>query len=108
MRINSEEKEFLTDRNKKQITKEFITDNRHEIRKRKIKKELISERSYQKYELHIKSPENASLHQPSRSYADVVPEGKSTSLGNLNIRDISLDFMNDKRNNSSSTEITPS
>ena len=34
-------------------------------------------------------------------------EGKSTSFGNLNIRDIYLDLMNDESNNSSSIEITP-
>ena len=51
--------------------------------------------------------ENAILHQPSKSYADIAREGKSTSLGNLNIRDIYLDLMNGESNNLSSTEITP-
>ena len=54
-----------------------------------------------------KSPENAFLHQLSKSYADVAREGKSASLCNLNIRNIYLDLMNDESNNSSSTEITP-
>ena len=76
------------------------------MRKRRIKKELISDSSHQKCELHIKSLENSSLHH-SKSYADVAREGKSTSLGNLNIRDIYLDLMNDESNNSSSIEITP-
>ena len=106
MRKNLEKEELLTNKKKKQISEEFITDNRLERRKRRIKKELISESSHQKCELHIKSPENASLHQ-SKSYTDVAREGKSTSLVNLNIRDIYLDLMNDESNNSSSIEITP-
>ena len=48
------------------------------------------------------------MHQPIKNYAEVAWEVKSTSLGSLNIRDIYLDLMNDERNNSSSTEITPS
>ena len=47
------------------------------------------------------------MHQPRKSCANIAPEGKSTSLGNLNIRDTYLDLMNDERNNSSSTGITP-
>ena len=105
VRKNLEKEELLTNKKKKQISEEFITDNRLERRKRRIKKELISESSHQKCELHIKSPENASLHQ-SKSYANVAREGKSTSFGNLNIRDICLDLMNDESNNSSSIEIT--
>ena len=46
------------------------------------------------------------MHQ-SKSYADVIREGKCTSLGNLNIRDTYLDLMNDESSNSSSIEITP-
>ena len=57
--------------------------------------------------LLIESPENIFLHQPSMSYANIAREGKSTSFGNLNIRDIYIDLMNDESNNSSSTEITP-
>ena len=104
---NLDKEELLTNKNKKQISEEFITDNRHERRKRKIRKEQINDSSHQKCELHIKSPENAFLHQPSKSYADIAREGKSTSLGNLNIRDIYLDLMNGESNNLSSTEITP-
>ena len=50
---------------------EFITDNGHQRRKRKIKKELISDSSHQKCELHIKSLDKASLHHTSKSYVDV-------------------------------------
>ena len=107
VRNNLEKEELLTDKSKKQILEEFITDNRHERCKRKIEKELISDSSHQKRELQIKSPQNASLDQPSKSYVDIAQEGKSTSLGNLNIRDIYLDLMNDENNNSSCTEITP-
>ena len=39
-------------------------------------------------------------------YVDGSRERKSTSLGNLNIRDIYLNLMNDESNNSSSTGIT--
>ena len=106
MRKNLEKEELLTNKKKKQISEEFITDNQLERRKKKIKKEITSESSHQKCELHIRSPENASLHQ-SKSYADVAREGKSTSFGNLNIRDIYLDLMNDESNNSSGIEITP-
>ena len=106
MRKNLEKEELLTNKKKKQISEEFITDNRLERRKRRIKKELISESSHQKYELHFKSPEYASFHQ-SKSYTDVAREVKFTSLGNLNIRDIYLDLMNDESNNLSSIEITP-
>ena len=106
VRNNLDEEELLTDKNKKQISEEFITDNRHERRKRKIRKELINDSGHQKCELHIESPENAFLHQPNKSYADIAQEGKSTSLGNLIIRDIYLDLMNES-NNSSSTEIAP-
>ena len=104
---NLDEEELLTNKNKKQISEEFIADNRHERRKRKIRKEQINDSSHQKCELHIKLPENAFFHQPSKSYADIAREGKSTSLGNLNIRDIYIDLMNDESSNSSSTEITP-
>ena len=38
VRNNLEKEELLTDKNKNQILEEFITDNRHERRKRKIKK----------------------------------------------------------------------
>ena len=107
VRNNLEKEELLTDKSKKQILEEFITDNRHERCKRKIEKELISDSSHQKRELQIKSPQNASLDQPSKSYVDIAQEGKPTSLGNLNIRDIYLDLMNDENNNSSCTEITP-
>ena len=106
VRKNLKKKELLYDKNKKQISEEFITDNWLEKRRRKIKKELISDSSHQKCELRIKSPENASLYQPIKSYADVAREGKSTSLGNLNTRDIDLDLMNDESSNSSSKEIT--
>ena len=62
VRKNLEKEELLTNKKKKQISEEFITDNWLERCKRRIKKELISESSHQKCELHIKSPENASLH----------------------------------------------
>ena len=91
MRKNLEKEELLTNKKKKQISEEFITDNQLERRKKKIKKEITSESSHQKCELHIKSLENASLHQ-SQSYADVAREGKSTSFGNLNIRDLLFGF----------------
>ena len=97
VRNNLDEEELLTDKNKMQISEEFIIDNRHERRKRKIRKELINDSSHQKCELHIESPENAFLHQPSKSYADIAREGKSTSLGNLNLRYIYLDLMNDEK-----------
>ena len=103
-----DKEELLTDKNKKQESAELITNNRHERRKRKIRKELIKDSSHQKCELRIESPKNAFLHQPSKSYADIAQESKSTSLGNLNLRAIHLDLMNDESNNSSSTEITPS
>ena len=93
MRNNLEKEELLTDKNKKQIMEEFISKNRHGRRKRKIKKELISDSSHEKCQLHIKSWENASLDQSCKSYADVAWEGKSTSAGNLNISDICLDLM---------------
>ena len=54
MRNNLEKEDLLTDKNKKQISEEIITDNRHERGKKKIKKELISDSSHQKCELHIK------------------------------------------------------
>ena len=97
---NLDKEELLTDKNKKQVSGEFITNNQHERRNRKIRKELINESSHQKCVLCIKSPENALLHQPSKSYANIAREG------NLNIRVIYLDLMNDKSNNSSSTETT--
>ena len=49
--LNKEE--LLTDINKKQISEEFITDNRQEKRKRKIKKELINDSSHQKSQLYL-------------------------------------------------------
>ena len=79
VRKNSEKEKLLIDKNKKQISEEYITGNWHERRRRKIKKELISDSSHQKCNLHIKSPENDSLHQSITSYADVAWEGKSTS-----------------------------
>ena len=107
VRKNLKKEELLCHKNKNQMSEEFITDNWLEKRKRKIKKELISNSSHQKCELHIKSPENASLCQPIKSYADVAREGKSTSLGDPNTRDIDLDLMNDESSNSSSKKITP-
>ena len=38
LRSNLEEEELLTDKNKKQISEEFIVDNRHDRCKKKIKK----------------------------------------------------------------------
>ena len=107
MRNNLDREELLTDKIKKQISGEYTTDNRHERHQRKIRKELINDSNHQKCELHIESPENVFLHQPRKSYADITREGKSTSLGNLNTRDIYLDLTNDESNNLSSTEITP-
>ena len=43
VRKNLEKEELLTNKKKKEISEEFITDNRLERRKRRIKKELISE-----------------------------------------------------------------
>ena len=50
---NLNKEELLTDKNKKQISEEFITDNRQESRKRKIKKELINDSSHQKSQLYV-------------------------------------------------------
>ena len=47
------------------------------------------------------------MHQPIKSYLDGSRERKPTSLGNLNIRAIYLDLMNDESNNSSITGTTP-
>ena len=74
MRKNLEKEELLTNKKKKQIPEEFINYNGLERRKRRIEKELISDSSHQKCELHIKPPKDASLHQ-SNSYADVAREG---------------------------------
>ena len=69
---NLAKEELLTDKNKKQISEEFITDNWHERCKRKFRKKLINDSCHQKCELPIESPEDAFLHQPSKSYADIA------------------------------------
>ena len=70
------------------------------------KNKLTSKRGKKKCELHIKSTQNTSLDQPFKGYVYVAQGGESTSLGNLNMRDIYLGLMNDESKNSSSTEIT--
>ena len=57
----------------------------------------------------IKNVSYTSNHQKIPSWISLarVQEGEFTSLGNLNIRDIYIDLMNDESNNSSSTQITP-
>ena len=68
-------KEELQNKYGNDIEKSFKDlDKKHQDYKNK----LTSKKDKKKCELHIKSPQNTSLHQPIKSYVDASRGGEST------------------------------